>query len=110
MKTMYDFLGSVRKYRAGGMSDDFVARQVEVMAGWDRPMGEFFMTVFDLAPVNEDEEVLWSAMYNPKAEDRMGTTRLRAKLTEMGIVAPAGFWEKVEKREGNVQHQFGGVS
>jgi hypothetical protein len=32
--------------------------------------------------------------------------RLRKKLDEMEIVAPFGFWERVELREGNVFHHY----
>ncbi len=82
-------------------------KSIEVMAGWDRPMGEFFLTVFGPPRTeDEDEEIIWSAINNPSPVDRQGTLRLRTKLVELGITAPEGFWEKVEAREGNVRHAF----
>jgi len=84
-----------------------VVGEVEVMGGWDRPLKEFYLTVFGVPKgPDEDEEIIWSAINEPAAEDQQGTTRLRAKLVELGITPPAGFWEKVELREGNVQRAF----
>jgi hypothetical protein len=31
---------------------------------------------------------------------------LKAKLAELGIEAPAGFWERVEPKTGNVVHMY----
>jgi len=76
---------------------------VEVMAGWDRPCGEFYLTLFFSDVLEDEEEVLWSTMRDgAKLEDKLGTLRLRNILTEYGIEPPKGFWEGVEKREGNV--------
>ena len=79
---------------------------VEIMAGWDRPLQEFFLTVFDLVPEAE-EETLWSTVNLPSSIDTKTTLRIRTKLVELGIEAPEGFWERVERREANVTHTFG---
>lgn len=81
-------------------------KPVEVMAGWDIPLQGFFLTVFDLAE-DAEEECIYSGMDDPKT--RMGfmpkTDYFRDILaTEYGIVAPEGFWDLVEKREGNTVH------
>lgn len=78
---------------------------VEVMAGWDRPLREYFMTIFDLTP-NDDNETVWSTIDHYSAENTFSTKRLRKQLTEMGLLAPEGFWELVERQEANVTYTF----
>lgn len=79
---------------------------VEVMAGYDRPLKEFFMTLFDRREDSE-EETVWSTLECPSDIDNDNTSRLRSVLVkDFGIVPPSGFWEKVEKREGNVVYGF----
>lgn len=79
------------------------ARDVEVMGGWDRPLKEFFLTVFE---TDDEDTVIWSAMHDPMSQDKLNTDRLRTQLTKMGIEAPKGFWDKVELRESNVVYKF----
>lgn len=78
-------------------------KPVEVMAGWDRPLQHFFLTVFDLDP-DAEEETVWNTLDHPDARDAHGTERLDAQLAIMGIEVPESFWEKVHLREGNVHH------
>jgi hypothetical protein len=65
----------------------------EVMAGWDRPCADYFLTVFD-----KDQEVIWSAITDWDEADRTSTTRLEAKLVELGIEVPEGFWDRVRSK------------
>jgi hypothetical protein len=82
----------------------FIGKRIEIMAGWDRPLQHYFLTIFNL---DEDEdEVYWSTLDFPSDEDNHGTERLRRQLDSMGIPAPEGFWERVERQEGNVNHDF----
>ena len=81
---------------------------VEVMAGWDRPLQHYFLTVFDLDATDDESETLWSTLeYPDEAADQAGTVRLQEQLKSMNITAPDGFWERVERNEGNVFHKFG---
>lgn len=82
-------------------------KPVEVMAGWDPPLKNYFMTVFDLDP-DADQETVWSAIEHPDVRDYEGTERLDAQLAIMGIQTPEGFWEKVRLNEGNTKHVFMG--
>jgi hypothetical protein len=80
---------------------------VDVQAGWDRPLAEFFLTIFRAV----DDEVLWTSNAevfgpSPHPPDRTSTLRLRAKLVELQIAVPPGFWEAVELREANVVHTY----
>jgi hypothetical protein len=82
-------------------------RFVDVMGGWDRPLQEFFLTVFDLECAEDaDTDVIWSNIDDPSEADRRGTDRLRAKLKAFGITPPTDFWEQVERREGNITHVY----
>lgn len=74
---------------------------IEIMAGWDVPMREYFLTVFK---DDADETVVWSQMHKPLPIDKVNTDRLVAKLVELGITAPDGFWELVHKQEGNARY------
>jgi len=78
-------------------------KPVEVMAGWDRPMAHFYLTVFDLDQ-DAEEETVWSTLDHPDTRDHLGTERLDAQLAIMGIEVPEGFWEKAHLKEGNVKH------
>ncbi len=76
----------------------------EVIAGWDRPLQEFFLTVFELD--NEDWPV-WSTLDEPSMFDKETTDHLQVVLeADLQVEAPEGFWERVNAREGNVQHVF----
>jgi hypothetical protein len=78
-------------------------KPLEVVAGWDRPLAEFYLTLFHLDP-QEEAETFWSTLDEPSEQDTRSTARLRAKLFDLGIQAPPGFWETVELRESNVIH------
>jgi len=81
-------------------------RRIEVMAGWDRPLRHYFLTVFDLDASDDDPETVWSTLESPSALDNTSTERLRKKLGSMDISVPEGFWERVERQEGNAVHAY----
>jgi hypothetical protein len=99
-------------------------KQVEVVAGWDRPLGHYYLTIFDLSP-DAEEETLWSTLAKMPGGGCSSVTPLfgelymlgieaglpkqvcyavhvRTKAAFLGIDVPEGFWERVEMREGNV--------
>jgi hypothetical protein len=77
---------------------------VEVRAGWDPPLQDFFLTIFR---DSEEEEVLWSAIDFPSQQDKDSTDRLKQVLSDFGVSAPTEFWKLVEtKHEGNFTHRF----
>lgn len=80
-------------------------KNVQIMAGWDRPLKEYFMTIFDLDS-NDDDEVIWSSMDDYSDDDQISTKRLRNILNSKNIEVPKGFWEKVELKEGNIFYNF----
>lgn len=73
---------------------------VEVVGGWDRPLREFFLNVF---AEGESMDPIWSDLAVAPSL-KQDTAFMRAKLAEMGIEVPEGFWERVERREANVLH------
>lgn len=81
-------------------------QNVEIMAGWDRPLRHYFLTIFDLGAQVDDRETVWSTLEEPSPADNRSTERLRAKLSEYGITAPDGFWDRVHRQEGNSVHMF----
>jgi hypothetical protein len=87
------------------------ATPVEVMAGWDRPTRGFFMTVFDLTDAddpNAEEKLLYNGLDDRNTiMGNMPTTEyFQMLLKAFGIQAPEGFWERVERQEGNVFHNY----
>lgn len=68
----------------------------EVIAGWDSPTREYFLTVLDA-----EDEPIWSSVYEPSERDADSTDRLRSKLDELGICPPIGFWDLVAQKAGN---------
>lgn len=83
----------------------YKSKPVEVMGGYDRPLKDFYLTVFDESE-DAEEETVWSTLSHPSQVDLKSTLRLRTQLMEMGIEAPEGFWERVELKEANVNHVF----
>jgi len=83
----------------------FAGKSVEIMAGWDRPLQHYFLTIFNMD--DSEDEVYWSTLDFPSDEDK-DTSRIRRQLDSMGIQTPEGFWERVERQEGNKLHVFMG--
>lgn len=76
-------------------------RPVEVMAGWDRPLGHYYLTVFDQSE-DAEEETLWSTMDVMPGGGCESVGPLAKALIELGIEEPDGFWDHVKLQEGNV--------
>jgi hypothetical protein len=75
-------------------------KEVQVVAGWDNPLRMFWLDVINL---NDDEDIIYSSIYENDPQDYDGISRLEDVLNNLGIVAPQGFWNLVLKREGNVE-------
>lgn len=92
------------------VSVDGVLTEVDVTAGWDRPMKEYFMSVLVVEPADDQDEVVWSAMYHPDKSDKLGPERLELQLRRMEIEPPPDFWDMVrasgKKNEGNMLYQY----
>lgn len=82
----------------------------DVLAGWDYPCRDFFLTVMKQEiPADAEEEdagCIWSTIYEPSPQDRVTTRHLQDKLVELGIEAPEGFWERVERKERETVYRF----
>lgn len=78
--------------------------KVEILGGWDRPLREFFISVFNTNPPEDSEGIIYSTLGDWNALDRDSTLRLQGKLEKLGVALPDGFWDRVERREGNVTH------
>lgn len=76
---------------------------VDILAGWDRPCAEFYLTVFSNTEEDEDD-VVWSSIDEWSPDDREGVIRLQAKLVELAIDRPSDFWDIVLRRERNVTY------
>lgn len=72
-------------------------QSVEVTGGWDRPLQHYHLTVY-----GEDGDPLWSTLDAMPTGGSRDLEPLARALRELGIVAPEGFWTRVEAREGNV--------
>ena len=84
----------------------FKTGKYSVTAGWDRPLQEFFMTVME--DEGEEEEPVWSTLFEPSMFDKVTTDHLEATLkSQLQIDASEGFWDRVNLREGNVAHFHG---
>ena len=80
--------------------------KIEVLAGWDKPMQEYFMTIF-----GPDGESLWSSIDHPDETNSHGIEALRLQLVRLGIDGfPPQLWDEIVKsgkaNEGNVICQF----
>lgn len=71
-------------------STSFEGKPVTVLAGWDRPMQQFFLVIEDLNPLVDasDEEVyIYSNLFDEKAA-RQEFSYFENKLVEFGISIP----------------------
>ena len=85
--------------------------RVEVVAGWDRSLQCFFMTIFNLDVTDEDDdEIIWDDSQDYDFSVLRSTDKLQEKLASLYIEAPKGFWNRVELKEGNSTFDFGGYS
>ena len=105
------FRAWVRPARAGMTQHRVMGKigalDVQVMAGWDRPLQLFFLDVVDpAAEEDEDEEVpmLYCSMYDPRlivagrgSLERpfagLGFEELKARLVELCVDVPESFLE-----------------
>lgn len=76
---------------------------VEVTAGWDRPLRHYHLCVCEDA--EPAAEVVWSGLDHWPDGGAPTTEPLQRQLHIMGIEVPAGFWDRVELREGNVVYE-----
>ena len=78
---------------------------VEIVAGWDEPLQYYHLTVFDNR-ADAEEEYIFSCLDTPNPFAAKTTERWKAKLIEMNIKIPDGFWERVEKKEADDIYSF----
>jgi len=78
---------------------------VEVVGGWDHPLGNYHLTVFDLdAPETAFTDVLYCQLDRYPIGQPKELKLLKEDLETLGITVPESFWEMCEKKEGNVMH------
>lgn len=80
-------------------------RNVEVVGGWDSPLNNYHLTVFDL-----DEAAFTDVIYCQLDSFPLGQPRttdpLKEALEDLGISAPDSFWETCAKQEGNTMYSI----
>jgi len=83
----------------------FKTEQAEIVAGWDRPLRGFFLSVFN-PDGDEDHGSFYESLGDHQTHGGFLPTvdYFKAVLTRLGIQAPEGFWGRVELRESNVTH------
>jgi hypothetical protein len=84
--------------------------RVEVMGGWDRPIQDYHLTIFNLDASDDEEDVLWDSM-SQGGYPFKSTAPLETALSELGIDAPMDskgidFWEIVNFQDGNVVYNY----
>lgn len=77
---------------------------IEVVSGWDEPLHYYHLTVFYMD--DRDEECLYSCLDEDKPFSHKDLNAHKATLKRLGINAPDGFWERAERKAGNVTHIF----
>jgi hypothetical protein len=80
-------------------------RDIEVVMGWDPPLGYYHLTVFDKSPSAEDE-IVYDGL------GKLGFCRqldkIKQAVVSLNIEPPPEAFELVEKREGNVVYRWNG--
>lgn len=76
-------------------------QEVEVVGGWDNPLGTFFL---DVIKDDDEDNLVYSSMNeldNPSIEE------LSRILSNLNIFVPENFWAMISKRQGNVIKYLG---
>lgn len=85
----------------------FRGHWVDVMSGWDPPLGYYHLTIFNLDDDEGPPEVLWSGL------DRLGFCRTLSKIQEalesLGITPPPEFFDIIDRKEGNISYRWDGT-
>jgi len=90
---------------------DANGRAVRVTAGYDRPLDELFLHVFD-ANSHDGDSVVFASLYEPYADWRNPRTLVN-KLEELNVAVPRTLLPAIVKdqrrraRNKIVQHDFG---
>lgn len=92
---------------------EFNGDPVTVTGGWDVQLRYYHFTMeFDAPDFDDseggddgDEGLLFSNLDLPSPWQQ-SNTRYKAALVEFGVEAPPGFWEMIERNEGNVIVQW----
>lgn len=75
-----------------------LGRPVEIMVGFDRPLGHFFMVILDGAA---DDELVYSNLEDPEAGFPRTLSRYQVVLKEMGLEMPEQVWADVLEDQRN---------
>ncbi len=73
---------------------------IEVQGGWDPPLEYYHFTIFDVS--NEDEEEILYSCLDEDIEMFQSNEHHKATLARFGVEAPEGFWERCDRKLGNV--------
>jgi hypothetical protein len=80
-------------------------RNVEVVGGWDNPLKNYHLTVFDLdAPDSAFTDVIYCQLDTFPLGHPKTTDPLKEALEDLGILVPDSFWETCAKQEGNTMY------
>lgn len=77
-----------------------IGAQIEVVAGWDHVVGFFFMFIENL----ETSRLEFTNLNLRGATTIDKTDIFRRELEKRHISPPEGFWELVERKEGQVKY------
>lgn len=83
----------------------YQGKPAEVVAGYDRPLNYYHLTVFDLSIAEDDyesDECIYSDLNDAGCFSHKHVDDLKPILNELGIDPPPGFWELCEQKVGNV--------
>lgn len=85
------------------LTKDKTGRTLEVVSGWDKPLQQYFMTLFD---TDRDDQPVWTALSNPSPEDAVGVDRFKRMLVLRQLDVPQDYWEVVQRQEGNLRYTW----
>lgn len=80
----------------------YLGKEVEVVAGWDRPLQSYHLTVFDLHPKDDESDVLYCQLEHFELFTPTEIAPLVEVIEKMGIPVPPEFWEYASRKEGNI--------
>ena len=83
----------------------YLGKEVDVTAGWDRPLHSYHLTIFDSHPAEDAEsDVIWCQLDHFELFTPTEIEPLVEQIEKMGIIVPVDFWTFAKRKEGNVQY------
>lgn len=83
---------------------------VRIQLGWDKPMSEFYLVVFEEPPAGrpfDDTKIIYSSVNDHKAQGQQDLGYFKAIAVQLGCIIPENLWRAAYlDREHNIVNKI----